>query len=100
MRGLTVQIKKDMARRLTEGMARGLNPLEIARTLNQRRNYRYTDANVLLELKYAQRYAQRVWMRQKRRQKNLICALCKCTFRHCHRLPGYRTRSGTGKHTP
>lgn len=35
MRGLTAQIKKDMARRLTEGMARGLNPLEIARTLNQ-----------------------------------------------------------------
>ena len=35
MRGLTAQIKKDMARRLTEGMARGLNPLEIARTLQQ-----------------------------------------------------------------
>lgn len=35
MRGLTAQIKRDMARRLTEGMARGLNPLEIARTLQQ-----------------------------------------------------------------
>lgn len=35
MKGLTAQIKKDMARRLTEGLARGLNPLEIARTLQQ-----------------------------------------------------------------
>ena len=35
MKGLTGQVKADMSRILTEGLARGLNPLDIARNMNE-----------------------------------------------------------------
>lgn len=33
MKGLTADVKRDMARVLTDGVGRGLNPLDIARNL-------------------------------------------------------------------
>ena len=35
MKGLTAQVKADMARVLSDGIGRGLNPLEVARNLNE-----------------------------------------------------------------
>lgn len=45
MKGLSAQIKADMARVLTDGIARGLNPREVARNLNEQSGIEIRRAN-------------------------------------------------------
>ncbi|MFY3770056.1 phage minor head protein [Providencia manganoxydans] len=45
MKGLSAQIKADMARILTDGIARGLNPREVARNLNEQSGIEIRRAN-------------------------------------------------------
>lgn len=45
MKGLSAQIKADMARVLTDGIARGLNPREVARNLNEQSGVEIRRAN-------------------------------------------------------
>ncbi|AMG66628.1 phage head morphogenesis protein [Providencia stuartii] len=45
MKGLSAQVKADMARILTDGIARGLNPREVARNLNEQSGIEIRRAN-------------------------------------------------------
>ncbi|MEY0408514.1 phage minor head protein [Providencia rettgeri] len=45
MKGLSAQVKADMARILTDGIARGLNPREVARNLNEQSDIEIRRAN-------------------------------------------------------
>ncbi|EIU7558715.1 minor capsid protein [Providencia rettgeri] len=45
MKGLSAQVKTDMARILTDGIARGLNPREVARNLNEQSGIEIRRAN-------------------------------------------------------
>ncbi|WP_272537554.1 phage minor head protein [Providencia sp. PROV225] len=45
MKGLSAQVKADMARILTDGIARGLNPREVARNLNEQSSIEIRRAN-------------------------------------------------------
>src|SRR5690606_9273661 len=45
MKGLSAEVKADMARVLTDGMGRGLNPLDIARNLTQQTGIEINRAN-------------------------------------------------------
>lgn len=100
VKGLTADVKRDMARVLTDGVGRGLNPLDIARNLTEQTGIEKRRANRIARTEVTTALRRAKWDEDQRRMNFTALKRFWFTYRLCHRQRDIPTRCAMPISTP